>query len=415
MSLATFPQPDNGLETGKKVFDFLDRTGLLQIRKSDARFNEWFQELSYEDSIPYLTRLNGIVREVSVKERAVDGSNVRVVFGDDICYLPPAAEQKDGLLRETFDALKQIPDNDDRALLAYYAIQAIHPYSEGNGRTGRLLYEMISDGGKSLTRERLSKLLDHNEKGRLGIGEGRKTFAREILSAPTADYYVNREVVRDVLGEDYLKKYGGIHIVSGTEASRLLQDPAKKGLSVDEVVLAEQILGEGDDFKFRKFNELLDDIVAAEDHFQRNYAKYGKYKDELSAKVQAIVSEGARDTLSESYVNNFPFRGIVLSQLLREKASLQACQYEEKDLLDVSESIVPEDVDKKILGIDVAKLMPNLSVADVHRLISIHREVKEKFIRTLVDIFVHPDKHQINTKDGTSVPIKSIFRLSQEA
>ena len=366
MSFESFPQPTppqekqepvaEKLETGKKVFEFLDRTKFLDVRKSDEQFDEWLQKLSYEDYTNYLTRLNGILREVPIKKRAVDGSGVEVSFGimGDISYLPPSAEQKDGLMRESFDALKKIPDNEDRALLEFYALQAIHPYSDGNGRTGRLLHEIISEDGKELTEEKLSELLDHDKDGHAGTGKGRDVFAEKVLDANSAYYYINREVAREILGEDFLNEHGSIYVAAASGVGNL-SEAVKQKLSPEEAVLAEKILGEAD-------------------------------------------------------VKNFSFRGIVLAKLLREKTDLQKYQYESKNPLDERRGVVAEDVGKKFFSIDGEELMPNLSEEDARRLIEIHKEVKTKFIKSMIDIFANPENHQMKTKEGEDVAIKSVFR-----
>lgn len=368
MSIESFPQPTSlqekqgpaeaQLKTGKKVFEFLDRTHFLDIRKSDERFNKWFQELSYEDYINYLTRLNGIIREVPIKKRAVDGNGVEVSFGimGDISYLPPSAEQKDGLMRKIFDALKQIPDNEDRALLIYYALQAIHPYSDGNGRTGRLLYEIISDGGTQLTEEKLSELLDHDKNGHGGTGKGRDVFAEKVLDPNSTYYYINREVAKEVLDDNFLQEHGSIYVASASGVG-FLSEVVKGKLSSEEAILAEKILGEGG-------------------------------------------------------VNHFSFRGIVLAKFISEKTDLKKYQYQVHQSLDAGRGVVLEDVGKKITGIDAEELMPHLTENDARRLIEIHKEVKTKFIKSMIDIFVNPEKHKMQTGGGKEVPIKNVFRKS---
>lgn len=348
-------QKEEKLETGKKVFEFLERTKLLDVRKSDEQFNGWLQELSYEDYSNYLTRLNGILREVPIKKRTVDGSRVEVSFGimGDISYLPPSDEQKDGLMRESFDALKTIPDNEDRALLTYYALQAIHPYSDGNGRTGRLVYEIISEDGKELTEEKLSELLDHDKEGHAGTGKGRDVFAEKILDVNSAYYYINREVAKEILGDNFVQENGSIYVASASGFGNL-SEAVKQKLSPEEATLAEKVLGEGD-------------------------------------------------------VSNFSFRGIVMSKFLSERPDLQEYQYQVKQPLDERRGVVPEDFGKKIAGIDAEELMPILTEDDARRLIEIHKEVKTKFIKNMIDIFANPENHRIKTKEGEDVFIKSVF------
>ena len=346
------------LETGKKVFEFLDRTKFLDVRKSDEQFDEWLQKLFYEDYVNYLTRLNGILREVPIKKREVDGSGVELSAGAlfGISYLPPATEQKDGLMRESFEAIKQMPDNEDRALLIYYAIQAIHPYSDGNGRTRRLLHEIISEDGKGLTEERLSELLDHDKQGSSGSGKGRDSFAEKVLDPNSAYDYINREVAREILGEDFLKEHGSI-FDAAMAGEGFVPVAVKEKLLQEEVVLAEKILG-------------------------------------------------------ESEVNNFSFRGLVMAKLLREKGDLQKYPFTlNNPIIDGQRrGITPEDTGKKIFSFEGDKLMEDLTVEDVRRLIEIHKEIKSKFVKTMVDIFANPENHQITNKEGEIVPIKTTFR-----
>lgn len=245
--------------------------GFNEIKKTDEKFNEWIQNLSYDDFLSHLTRLNGVIRETSINKRLIDGQNVELTLGGGgIAYLPPEQAKKDELMREGFNALKDLSNNEERAKLAYYLIQAIHPYSDGNGRLGRLLYEMINND--ELNKDTLSKLLDHNKKDSSGTGEGRNAFYKKLLTPREAYYLINREVVKEFLSKDFLEKYGGINIELNTPPGYgLLTNKVKDKLSNEEVILGEKILDEEDvpTFSFRDIS--LAKLIIEDEFLKKTY------------------------------------------------------------------------------------------------------------------------------------------------
>ncbi len=340
-------QPVERLETGKKAFDFLDRVGLLEARKSDEQFEAFLQKTSYDEYKTYLTRLNGILREIPIHQRSIDGEDVEISFGvgQETLYIPPDENQKDPLMKEVFEAIKQISSNKDRALLVYYTIQAIHPYADGNGRTGRLLYELISEDGKNITEERLSQLLDHDNSSKQSVGNGRIDFTEKVTPPEMAYYWINRELAKEMLGEDFLKEYGSINYSGPIGVANV---PSELNIPPSEKQLAEKII-------------------------------------------------------SEAGVGRFAFRSLAIVKLLQENNKLEKCRYEIKPTV---KGATTEDNGKKVFGIDDEKFEASLNEEDVKRLIEIHKDMKRKFMKTMVDIFTQPDKHLIENSDKRKIPLK---------
>ena len=72
--------------------------------------------------------------------------NHQVHIGSDRRYIPPPADR----LMETFDAFERYVNRDDdgmeplvKCFIAHYQFEAIHPFSDGNGRIGRVLLSLM--------------------------------------------------------------------------------------------------------------------------------------------------------------------------------------------------------------------------------------------------------------------------------
>jgi hypothetical protein len=62
--------------TTERLVKFLRRVGFLEIIKNKEKFNQWIQDVTFEDFKKYLTLINGIVRDRPLKKRDMDGQNV---------------------------------------------------------------------------------------------------------------------------------------------------------------------------------------------------------------------------------------------------------------------------------------------------------------------------------------------------
>jgi len=353
--------PKNAHETGKTVFDFLNKTKFIEMRKSDEKFDEWFKGLSYQEYEDYVTRLNGILRQSPTNKRSVDGQNVQVQASfmtlTQAEYLPPYPEQKDTMMQETFDALKKISNPEDKAMLAYYSLQAIHPYTDGNGRTGRLLYEVFSEDGKNLTENNLSELLDHNSKGHGGVGVGRGTFSKKILPPEKAYVFINRETAKDFLGKDFMQEYGLIYDRCSSES--FLSNSVSEKLPEKE-------------------RKLIDDI------------------------------------LCEGSIHGFSFRDLVLTKLMKESPEKFNKYLFPSEVIGgkgASGGAFLEDYGKKMYIFEAEDMMRDLTEDDVKRIFELHKDLKKSFIKNLIDVFENPNNHTLKNSEGKSLPIKSAFNF----
>ena len=89
-----------------------------------------------------LIELSQIIREVKEGIRKVPGTTISRT-GGTVIYTPPEGE---GIIRDKLADLEKFINVDDDGLdplikmaLIHYQFEAIHPFSDGNGRTGRIL------------------------------------------------------------------------------------------------------------------------------------------------------------------------------------------------------------------------------------------------------------------------------------
>jgi len=120
------------------------------------------------------------IKKNSAGIRATPGTNLKNTKGD-IIYTPPTGE---AVIREKLANLETFINNDDamdpliKMALMHYQFEAIHPFTDGNGRTGRILLLLYL---------KLEKLLDTPA-----------IFLSEYIIANKEDYYSKlREVTEN--------------------------------------------------------------------------------------------------------------------------------------------------------------------------------------------------------------------------
>ena len=129
--------------------------------EEDTR-REFIEHLSDRDFIELLSGINGILRDKEKTDWSVDGGPV-MLSGFIEESIPPRQEDKEPLLKETLDGVKIMNKSgrtlEDIALLLGSSINAVHPFADGNGRTGRLVYALMRDGYNEETKPEIKKLL----------------------------------------------------------------------------------------------------------------------------------------------------------------------------------------------------------------------------------------------------------------
>lgn len=266
----------------------------------------------------------------------MDGENVQIsneLMGTS--YLAPRSEDKEELLKKSFEAAKSLSAK-DAGLLLYLSLQAIHPFVDGNGRTGRLMYLLLErkNASQPIDKKEIVDFLEHDEDS----GPGRESFTQKVKPPEDIYHAVEHLLASDVLGSEITNKFS--RLFSGLQSGVI------------------------EDFT----NE--------------------KIPDELKERLKYFMSEGGGGA--------FPFRNIVLTKYLQEHGLLgkYATEDTEKKLLRLDGQRLLEDVSeadaKKIITTDL-----NLKKLFVEKIIDIiANSEKYKFAdgKTVKDRLYHEDK-----------------------
>lgn len=128
-------------EQAEKLIGFLEQVNAYEHVQNFLKGTESVPDFNtFKD---YLIRINGIARNIPIKERREDGENVELRgFIESVNV--PREEDKDGLLQHAYNAAPSISKQDVKYMLPA-VINAIHLFADGNGRTSRTLHLLLRE------------------------------------------------------------------------------------------------------------------------------------------------------------------------------------------------------------------------------------------------------------------------------
>ena len=143
----------------------LNRVGFSELKKDDKEFKSFIETTDKQDMHRYLSHINQKLREVSSKERGFhDG---RMVVAE---LISPNRETQTRVLDYEIDALAQMDNPRYRATSAYYIINDLHMFPDGNGRTARAVFELL-DSPEANISEQQQFFSHENNRDQLGAAE----------------------------------------------------------------------------------------------------------------------------------------------------------------------------------------------------------------------------------------------------
>lgn len=139
----TKTEKESRTEQAEKVVRFLDRINAFEYVKKILKDEEGVERPDFEQFKDFLTRINGIARDIPIRERRIDGDGVQLSgFVEDVVV--PRHEDRENLLQYACEQSRLI-DKDNLKYLLPAAINAVHLFADGNGRTSRAIHLLLRD------------------------------------------------------------------------------------------------------------------------------------------------------------------------------------------------------------------------------------------------------------------------------
>lgn len=134
---------------------------------------EFIKNLSKKEFDELLNALNGIMRNKKKEDWKIDGENVEIASERMVSYTPPEENDKLELLQKVFENIKNMNDEnrslEDMALLLSSSVNALHLYSDGNGRLSRFLYTILTKNYDADSQKELKEIISSGGRKKIDI------------------------------------------------------------------------------------------------------------------------------------------------------------------------------------------------------------------------------------------------------
>ncbi len=242
-------------ERSERVLSLLDKLHAKEAFGGVKNREQFLEELTYEKIKRIGLLVNDTLRGRFGSED-FDGEGVSVQASRPVEpdtswveYFPPSEDDKDVLLSAVLEEAKKL-DIRDAAELIGLGIVAVHPFLDGNGRSSRLIYVLLSEGydGSEESHERIQEVL--GERGRDVVD-----LSPEYLMRYVAHVLGRRANI------DHKSEYPLANAFSkiGADLGRLSVDmlPLKQEIGEEQGRELTELIGGTDKLKLITFYELL--------------------------------------------------------------------------------------------------------------------------------------------------------------
>lgn len=120
-----------------KINDFINEW--KTFRDNEEEFNNYINNLDKDTLINLLVHINKGLRRVDNDQEVITEG---VIAGELVAV---TKEVRNNVVEKLLEYMRQKPNHKDLAALMYYLIINFHMFEDGNGRTARFMYDLISN------------------------------------------------------------------------------------------------------------------------------------------------------------------------------------------------------------------------------------------------------------------------------
>jgi len=148
-----------------------------EVFSGDENVRSFVEGLDEPAFVELLNSINGIIQGKDKIEWQMAKGSVPITMGGKgeglPGYIPPYAEDRTVLFAEALGAMKEMVRDgrslEDVAIMLSSTINAVHAYSDANGRTSRLLYLLITEGLNMESESVIKRALSEDGRGVVDI------------------------------------------------------------------------------------------------------------------------------------------------------------------------------------------------------------------------------------------------------
>lgn len=157
---------------------------MLLLFKDEQKKNELIDNLNGEDLKELLIYINSKVRGISIEDGGIY-TGEKMMAG---ALVSPKGAIQQEYFEKMADLLKKVDGNERKATVMYYLINQLHLFRDGNGRTSRCVYELLSNGDFDINN---NDYFSHNERDMAKIPSWKFERDKGMLSAQYAGSYAS--------------------------------------------------------------------------------------------------------------------------------------------------------------------------------------------------------------------------------